>query len=623
MSLIKRLWIAAGCIALAALLTAAGINVVGAQRYLQDELRIKNLDAAHALALTISQSATDSVMAGLLVSSQFDLGHYRRIDFLAPDGRLLVQRERDARPPGVPDWFMRLVPIAPEPGEAVVQGGWKQLGTIRLDSNPSFAYDSLWKSVRRLAGMFLAGCIVLGLVGTFFIRSIMRPLQRVVEQAQALVQRRYIEIEPPSTLEFRRIIEALNHHTRKTKELLDSEVQRLDELKAEYERDPLTGFMVREVFLRHLRAQLQGEETHEHGGLLVVHLDNLTELNQEVGRAQADVLIRRVATLCREVWADQEHALYGRLNSRDLGILLPGRTEITSAELLLHARLGQDASLSPLTLGFGAAVYGPGMTPGELLLACDQRLSGQAAFPQTGALKVRSADEWARIVAQAFAEREWRLAKYPVRGRDQALLFQDGLARIQSGVAGQSLVAGAFWPWILRQGLAAQVDIEVLRLALEDVGQAGVALCVNVSFQTVCDERALARFVELVRSRPDAARYILLDVPEAVAFNHFPAFESFCRLVLPLGCRIGIEHLDHQVGHVGRLHGLGLHYLKVSRSLTSELRNDLQAQGILRGLCTVAHALGLQVVGEDVDDAAEPALLYGLGFDGVSGPVMG
>jgi EAL domain-containing protein (putative c-di-GMP-specific phosphodiesterase class I) len=162
----------------------------------------------------------------------------------------------------------------------------------------------------------------------------------------------------------------------------------------------------------------------------------------------------------------------------------------------------------------------------------------------------------------------------------------------------------------------------MLRLALDEVGRSGQPVCMNLSLQTVCDERVVPRFLEALRSEPERVRSILLDVPEAVAFGHFPAFEKFCRLVLPLGCRVGIEHLDHQLGHIGRLHGLGVHYLKVSRALTSELRNDLQAQGILRGLCTLAHALGLQVIAEGVDDAAEPDLLYGLGFDGVGGPGM-
>lgn len=620
MSLIKRLWIAAGCIALVALLTAAGINLWSAQRYLENELRIKNLDAANALALTVSQSATDSVMAGLLVSAQFDLGHYGRIDFMAPDGRMLVQRGRYAKPEHVPDWFVRMVPITPEPGEAVVQSGWKQLGTIRLQSNPAFAYDSLWKSVRTLAGLFLAGCVVLGMAGTLFIRSIMRPLNHVVDQAQALAQRRYVEVTPPSTLEFRRIIEALNHHTRKTKELLDDEVQRLDQLKAEYERDPLTGFMVREVFLRHLRAQLQGAETHDHGCLVVVRVDNLAELNHEVGRLQADALLCRLAVLIRDAIPEQDHVLYGRLNSRDMGILLPGRTDLASVELLLYGKLRRDESLSLLTLNFGASVYLTRTTPADLLLLCDQQLSGGQAAPQVDVVVPRSTDEWGRIIAEAFVAHEWRLMKFPVRGADQALLFHDGLAHLQSSVAGGPLAAGAVWPWIQRQGLAAQLDLEMLRLALDELGQTPDAVCVNVSFPTVCDESALTSLLALLRSQPERAQRILLDVPESVAFNHFAAFEHFCRLVMPLGCRVGIEHLDHQFGHIGRLHGLGLHYLKVSRSLTSELLHDLQAQGILRGLCTVAHALGLQVIGEDIADTAEAGLLYGLGFDGMSGP---
>lgn len=622
MSLIKRLWLALACITLAAFLTAASINLLTAQRYLENELRIKNHDAATALALTISQSASDDVMAGLLVSSQFDLGHYLRIEFLAADGKVALQRERVSRPSSVPDWFMRLVPIQPDPGVAMIQSGWKQLGAIRLQSDPTFAYDSLWTSVRALSGLFLVGSIALGIFGTWFIRSIMRPLNRVVEQAQALALRRYIEIKPPSTLEFRRIIESLNDYTRKTKNLLDAEVARLDRLKSEYERDPLTGFMVREVFLRQVRAKLQRESEHEHGTLMIVRLENLLELNHTMGRLQVDGLIQKVVNALLPALVQLHEPVFGRLGARDIGILLPGYTETAALELLCKAAILQDAGLSVLDVNYGLAIYSHGMSQADLLYACDQILAGARHNDIVPAIAMRGAEEWGRIIDRAFAAKEWRLALYPVHGRDQRLLFDDGFARIESSVAGKHLAAGAFLPWARRRGMAGEVDLEMIRLGLWQAGQHHAPICINLGYQAVCDENIVPRVIELFRSSPERAKRLLLDIPEQVAFAHFAAFESFCHRILPLGPRIGIEHLDHQVAHVSRLHGLGIHHLKISRTLTYALENDIQAQGILRSLSTVSHTLGLQVIAEGVDDAAKLPLLFAIGVDGVSGPAL-
>lgn len=622
MSLIKRLWLALGCITLAAFLSAAAINLVTAQRYLENELRIKNHDAATALALTISQGASDDVMAGLLLSSQFDLGHYLRVEFLSPEGKVALQRERLTRPSNVPAWFMQLVPIQPEPGVAVIQSGWKQLGSIRLQSDPTFAYDSLWTSMRALGSLFLAGSLVVGILATWFIRSIMRPLNRVVEQAQALPLRRYIEIKPPSTLEFRRIIESLNEYTRKTKNLLDAEVLRLDRLKSDHERDPLTGIVVRDVFLRQVRARLQRESEHEHGSLLIVRMENLLELNHTIGRPQVDALIQKVVGSLLTVLQQLHEPVFGRLGARDIGVLLPGYTEAPELEALCRAALENDASLSVLDINCGLAVYSHGMSQADLLYACDQSLAGARHEELAPPLAMRGAEEWGRIVERAFAAREWRLALYPVHGPGQHLLFDDGFARIESSVAGKHLVAGAFLPWAMRRGMAGEVDLEMIRLALRQAGQHHTAICINLGYQAICDENVVSRVIELLRGSPERSKRLLLDVSEKIAFAHFAAFESFCRRIAPLGLRIGIEHLDHQVGHVSRLHGLGIHHLKISRTLTYALGHDIQTQGILRSLCTVSHTLGLLVIAEGVDDAANLPLLFAIGVDGVSGPAL-
>lgn len=622
MSLIKRLWLALGWITLVAVLIAASINLVAAQRYLENELRIKNLDAATALALTISQSATDDITAGLLISSQFDLGHYRRIEFLSPDGKLALQRERITLPPGVPAWFQRLVPIQPEPGVALVQSGWKQLGTVRLQSDPSFAYESLWASVRALGGLFLAGCIILGILGTLFIRSIMQPLLLLVEQAQALAQRRHIEIKPPSTLEFRRIIEALNIHTRNTKKLLDEEARRLDLLKSENEHDALTGLLQRKVFLRHVQAQIQREDTPEYGCLMMVHLNNLEALNQSIGRLQVDGHIRRVVSLARLAMEAHAATVFGRLGARDIGILLPGHDDCASLELVLQSAFLRDESLGVLRIAMGGTVYGRGMAIADVLYTCDQNLTGRSDAAMKVAPALRTVIDWERVLDQAFAGAQWRLATYPVRAQDESLLFHDGFARIQSSLAGQELPAGAFLPWATRRGMVAEIDLEMLRLALDRADTQPQAVCVNLGYQAVCDELVVRRVIDLLRRHPASAAQVLLDIPESVAFEHYAAFERFCLLVRPLGCRIGIEHLDREIGHIGRLHGLGINHFKISATLTSALEKDVPAQGVLRGLCSVVHALGAQVIAEDVAKPSELPLLYALGFDGVSGPAL-
>jgi EAL domain-containing protein (putative c-di-GMP-specific phosphodiesterase class I)/GGDEF domain-containing protein len=626
MSLVKRLWIVVGLIIVAALLTAGIINIRSAQRYLENELKVKNLDNATSLALTVSQRATDAVMVELLLSSQFDLGHYQRIDYLAPDGRLLAHRERTTRPSAVPAWFIGLFPINAEPGVAMVQSGWRQLGSIRLQSDPSFAYDSLWKATLALVELFSLGGLIVGLLGMVYIRRVLRPLTRVVAQAEALAERRYLEVGPPRTLEFRLIIEAMNRLAQKTKSMLDDESARLSRLKAEHEVDVQTGFMVREVFCRNVAAEIEREDTHPQGLLLLVRIANLEELNHEIGRHQTDRLIGLIAQQIRLAFPADAGARHGRLGASDFGILLPGQGEPASLQQL-HAGIRQTDHGHLLQLSYGAAHYGLHSDLSELLSTCDQSLSPAGAddpivrLPGSAA-PARSARQWGEILEVALREHEFQLALYPVRDRNRGHVHTEAPARIHSSVCGETLVAGAFLPWARRAGLVGQVDLEILAQTLASVDRHGHAICINLGYESVCDEAQLQRIVETLERHKAQASRLCLDVPEDIAFEHPQAFARFCERIRPLGCQVGIEHLDHHVGHLARLHGLGLHYIKLSRALVKDVRKELAVQTLLRGLCTVSHTMGLLVIAEGVSHDDDVPLLFELGFDGVTGSAV-
>lgn len=629
MSLVKRLWIVVGLITLAAILTAAGINMLSAKRYLENEIKVKNLDTATSLAMSISQAASDAVTVELLVSSQFDLGHYQRIDYMGPDGKLIVHREKAAHRSSVPAWFTRLVPIEPEPGVAEIQIGWKQLGSIQLQSDPSFAYDSLWASALTLLELFVVGSILVGVLGTLFIRSIIRPLYRVVDQAQALAERRFVEVKPPRTLEFRLIVEAMNRLTQKIKNLLDDESARLKKLKTDYEYDKLTGFMVREVFLRNVSAEIEREDTHEEGVLLLVHVGNLDELNREIGRMQTDRLIQNLAQELKAVLGDQAQVRFGRLNAPDFGILVPEQTDGLRLLQTLNAKIQLSQEIHLLRLSYGAANYGPLSNMTDLLSVCDQNLvagtnanwtSTPAGTSVSGDL--RSAREWPQILDAALKNHEFQLALFPVRGRHNAHLHTEALARLHSSVAGEVLVAGAFLPWARRRGLGAQVDFEILMQTISAMEGHGHDICINLGFESVCDERQLNQIVDRLMRDKALASHLHVDVPEEIAFERPLEFRRFCERMLPTGCKVGVEHLDHYVGHLGQLHSLGLHYIKVSRALVKDIAQDPSAQTMLRGLCTISHTMGLQVIAEGVTRFDDVELLFELGLDGVSGAAV-
>src|SRR5690606_11055330 len=105
----------------------------------------KNIDNATSLALTMSQMDKDLVNIELLISAQFDAGHYQLIRLSDPNGNIILERKKDSQEINAPAWFIKLVAMEAQPGYAQVQDGWTQFGRVRVESDARFAYEDLWR----------------------------------------------------------------------------------------------------------------------------------------------------------------------------------------------------------------------------------------------------------------------------------------------------------------------------------------------------------------------------------------------------------------------------------------------------------------------------------------------
>lgn len=90
----------------------------------------------------------------LLIAAQFDTGYYRRITLRDTDGSVLIERSAEEYSGETPVWFRQLVEFDVPSGTATIQDGWRQFGTLELESQHSFAYASLWRSTLELAAWF-------------------------------------------------------------------------------------------------------------------------------------------------------------------------------------------------------------------------------------------------------------------------------------------------------------------------------------------------------------------------------------------------------------------------------------------------------------------------------------
>ncbi|HEX7638354.1 MAG TPA: LapD/MoxY N-terminal periplasmic domain-containing protein, partial [Burkholderiaceae bacterium] len=323
MSLIRQVWLLLAGTLVLAFAGAIGVSVHSARQYLLTELALKNNDAAQALALTLSQQHGDPVALELAISSQFDTGYYERIRLVAPGGREIVARRADARPHDAPRWFVELLGLDAVDGVAQVSDGWRQVGRLEVRSQAAFADDELWHGSVETVGVLLVMVLAGGVLARLGVSRIRRPLERTVEQARAITERRFVMVDEPEVPELRKVTRAMNAMVARLKAMFEEQAGQVEQLRRQAHCDPLTGLSNRSHFLGRVRVMLDSEDGAASGALVMVRLVELQALNRTLGRSATDRLLQDAAGAMVESARRMASFEVGRLNGSDFALALP------------------------------------------------------------------------------------------------------------------------------------------------------------------------------------------------------------------------------------------------------------------------------------------------------------
>ncbi|OIQ82359.1 phytochrome-like protein cph2 [mine drainage metagenome] len=637
MSLFRQLLLAIALSTLLAFLGTAAISLLSSRHYLEQQLQLKNEDNASALALLMTQQKKDPVSMELYVTSLFDNGHYELIEVRDPKNAVVVQRTAPEDNGDVPVWFTRLLPINPTPGQAQISDGWRQFGTITLRSQSRFAYKELWRGASEMAGWLLLGGIISGWMGSMVLNRLRRPLEKVVDQARAICDRRFATIDEPRVPELKQLAIAMNTMVGRLKSMFDEEAARLEAVRREANYDLASGAPNRTFFFSQMSDLLKSEDHAQTGSIILVRIIDLGTLNRVLGRIDADRFLKNFFKTLQENAKPYADHLIGRLNGSDFAIALPG---LDDAEMVSSTILQQLDEISAhfsegkpvVRIGFG--VYEQGMEPGPILGMVDSALPEAEASGDNKPRRAQisgnpqrpgSAGQWAEQLGSAIENGWLRLVGLPVIGFGATkLLHQETPLRMRFAEDGEWMTAGHFLPMATRLQKTAELDLAATRLALVQLAAQpdGPDLAVNLSGDSIYSESFRGQMRKLLKEHASLCSRLWLEVSEASAFAHLDAFRLFRQDLMDSECRIGIEHFGREFSRIGVLHDLGLHYLKVDGSFINDIDTQSGNQAFLEGLCQIAHNIGLLVIAEGVKRPEELALLPQLGFDGATGPAI-
>jgi predicted signal transduction protein with EAL and GGDEF domain len=631
MSLIRQIWL---LLVTSLLLSFAGsiwVNVNTLRAQFEAQLRVKNHDNAQALALVLTQQNGSLELMSILAAAQFDTGFYESVRLRGVDGKLVFERKDEHIAIDAPAWFVRAVPIASPPGSAKVSDGWRAIGEVQLVSHTAFAYEALWRSSVE-AALSLALVMMAALVAAAgVVHRVRKPLALAVEQAQALVDGRFLSMPEPNLPELRSLTQAMNHMVTRLKSVFKAQSEQVDELRRQVNCDALTGLSERRYFLAQLDASLVKEDGPALSTLVLLRITDLAGLNQRLGRVRTDEMLLTVAHALEQYGKRVAACLIGRLNGSDFALYMPvtGMAEESAMALSAALRMVMPGYDPAARVVIAAVPVPRSHTLSQIMSLADSTLSraeaqgGFAVEVLEGDLEpghaMGEAERRVRL-EYALAANKMQLAQYPVVQASGELLHLECPARLQLEDNGPYLVASYWVPWAMRADLMSRFDERMLRLALAAIASDACPRCIQLSWSSLSESGLISRWRDIVLAADGAASRLWLEVPESLAIDHPALLRDLAKALRPLGVRVGLEHSGGQVSRIAALFEIGLDFIKLDAATTRGLAGDEHKQHFVQSTITLLRGMTDAVIAEGVLDDGDAQALWQAGVTAISGP---
>ncbi|MGV8922396.1 MAG: EAL domain-containing protein [Thermomonas sp.] len=409
--------------------------------------------------------------------------------------------------------------------------------------------------------------------------------------------------------------------------------QRKQAIAAEPERHPVTGLYMRPMLMQKLAAQLPSRA----GGVLLVEVGNAAALRNRFGYAGFEKLMNDAGRHLGEIAST--HAVTRLSDNAFLVVVAhhePDQMDAYARTLRdglgYHDFSAGDESLRlPSTIGHAHLSHGFA-DAGSVLAAAEQAAREARALPTSVAAyvppdKPENSDDGILGELRAALEGEGlQLAFQPVvavAGGDDAQ-FQV-LLRLK-GSDGTEHLAGEFIPAADSAGLLPQLDRWAMQQAIAVMQRRRaesrpVRLFVSQSPRTLGQDNNAEWLTGALESADVDGPSLVIDLRLEEALVHSMMLRQFCEQMVPAGVQFCLSQYRHGTDANLLLQQLPLGYVRLSADFAKNPLPD-ELQGEMREIIERAHRLGLQVIGQAVEDPQAAASLWMGGIDFIQGNLV-
>jgi len=401
--------------------------------------------------------------------------------------------------------------------------------------------------------------------------------------------------------------------------------------------DALTGLPNRLYLFRHLQQTLKNEHNDESRfAVMTISVDRFDEVQDAVGIEGADSLLEKIGERLKNV---ADHDTFLARVARDSFAILPRRCDAEGAGRIAeririainnpfeHAGIPVDL---PMTIG--VALFPDHSDDADSLLvrsaiAVRQARAGGTDFAMYAGKIDSESPQRLTLLAElrrAIRKDELVLHYHPKidvsTGRISGV---EALVRWQHPDRGM-VPPNQFIPLAEHTGLIKPLTYWVLEAALRQIVEwrerrVEVSIAVNVSPNNLRDPEFIDRITGLQAKTGASSDLMTFEITETALMEDPARAQEMLVHMKDLGIRVHLDDFGTGYSSLSYIATLPIQALKIDRSFVLKMMEEKQHRAVVRAAISLAHSLGLKVVGEGIESVDQAKALVQEGCDEIQG----
>jgi diguanylate cyclase (GGDEF)-like protein len=371
--------------------------------------------------------------------------------------------------------------------------------------------------------------------------------------------------------------------------------------------------------------------------LLFIDLDGFKPVNDTYGHSIGDLVLEQVGQRLKAMSRGKD--VVARVGGDEFLLLL---SNVTSHEAIAHVadRLiqglsqpyGAEGREVMISCSVGIAMYPDGCSHAKLIARADaamyasKRSGGSTHCFYSTAMDAdaEAQFELLRDLRKAVVAKEFELFYQPkIDAKSGKVTAVEALLRWRHPTRGM-LLPSAFIPIAERFGLIGAIGNWVIEDACRQSRQwreKGVRMrvAINLSAHQMRQDDIVERITGALQAHKIHPSLLTCEITESAAMEDTKTTQTTFRRLGELGTHLSIDDFGTGYSSLSYLRKLPAEELKIDRSFIQDLEHSADARAVVDAVIKLAHALGLKVVAEGVENQRQQQVLVQMGVDELQG----